>query len=97
MIVHVAAFSWKPGTTPEQIAAVQDALSALPSQIPSLRAYHFGADLGVAEGNADFAVVAMFDDVEGWREYAQHPAHLAVLADLVRPHLALRTAAQFTA
>ena len=34
-----------------------------------LRAYHVGPDLGLAGGNFEFAVVADFDDLEGYQVY----------------------------
>ena len=49
---------------------------------------------GGADGNAQFGIVADFDDVDGWRRYVAHPAHVAVLRDRIRPILATRTAVQ---
>jgi hypothetical protein len=46
-------------------------------------------------GNADFAIVADFDDVDAWRVYQDDPEHQRVIAELIRPHLAVRSAAQF--
>lgn len=69
-------------------------LSTLPAAIPEIRAYRFGPDLGLDPGNADFAIVADFDSVEGYRAYRDHPAHQAVLTGRIRPILARRAAAQ---
>lgn len=95
MFRHVALFRWVPGTTAEQVRAVQEAMAALPAVIPEMRAYHTGADAGLAGGNWDYAVVADFDDAEGWRAYTDHPAHRRVGADLVGPLLAERAAVQY--
>lgn len=95
MFTHVIAFCWIPGTTPEQVEAVAAALRALPAQIPELRSYKVGPDAGAADGNWDFAVVAEFDDEDGWRAYAQHPAHQRVVHDLVGPIRGERAAVQF--
>ena len=46
-------------------------------------------------GNFDLAVVADCDDVAGYRAYATHPAHLAVIAERIRPILADRAAVQY--
>jgi len=59
---HAVVFRWKEGTTDAQVAAVVSALRELPAHIPELRSYHFGPDLGLADGNGDFAVVADVDD-----------------------------------
>lgn len=95
MFVHVACFRWKEGTVPDDVAAVASALGELPAAIRELREYRFGADLRLAAGNHDFAVVATFDDRDGYAAYAGHPAHLRVLTEVIRPRLAARAAVQF--
>ncbi|WP_083947969.1 Dabb family protein [Thermobifida cellulosilytica] len=70
-------------------------LGRLPEAIPELKSYSFGADLGIAAGNHDFAVVADVEGEEGFRAYQEHPDHQAVLA-VIRPMLADRAAVQFT-
>lgn len=72
------------------------ALRELPAQIPSLRSYVVGRDLGLSEGNATVAVVADCDDEAGWIAYRDHPAHQQIIAERVRPHLVQRTAVQHT-
>jgi hypothetical protein len=94
MLRHVVCLTWHPDATVDEVAAVHAALAELPAQIPELRAYTFGPDVGVAPGNADFAIVADFDDEDGWRRYQKHPAHQAVLVDRIRPILASRAAVQ---
>ena len=54
-----------------------------------------GADVGLSDGNFDFAVVADVDDVDGFRPYADHPAHIAVIVERIRPILADRAAVQY--
>ena len=91
---HVVLFRWKEGTTPAHLAAIEDALAALPALIPELVDYHFGRDAGLADGNWDFAVVAGVASVEDYVTYRDHPAHQAALADRIRPHVAERAAVQ---
>jgi Stress responsive A/B Barrel Domain len=98
---HVALLTWIPGTPPATVAAIEAALAGLPDRIPEIRAFSVGSDAGIAadappgSANADLAVVADFDDVDGWRAYQDHPEHRRVLAELIRPNLAVRTAVQF--
>ena len=54
-----------------------------------------GANAGLVDGNADFAVVATFDDVDGWRAYDTDPDHVRMKVELIKPRLAQRTALQF--
>jgi len=92
---HVVCLTWKPGTPAADVEAVGAALVALPDTIPEIRAYRVGTDLGLVEGNADFGIVADFDDADAWRIYQAHPEHVRIITELIRPHLAARTAVQF--
>jgi Stress responsive A/B Barrel Domain len=94
MLRHIAVLRWKPGTTDEQVELIERGLAALPERLPQLRAYAFGRDLGLREGNADFAVVADFDDEDAWRAYAQDVEHRRVIAELIAPVTDVRSAVQ---
>jgi len=95
MFIHVACFRWNEGTGRDDVAAVASALGELPAAIPELRDYRFGPDARLTQENHDFAVVAAFDDRDGYLAYADHPAHLRVLTEVIRPRLAARAAVQF--
>lgn len=94
MIRHIAVFRWVEGTTPEQVAAITDALRALPAQIPELRAYTVGPDLNLGPDRWDFGVVGDFDDPAGHQAYVEHPAHQAVATGLIAPIRADRATLQ---
>jgi hypothetical protein len=94
MLRHVAVFTWNPETTEDDKARLASGLAALPGQIPEIRAYVFGPDARLGNSNADFAVVADFDDAAAYARYADHPAHQALLAELLRPILAERHSVQ---
>lgn len=96
MITHVVTFNWKPETTPEQLAAISAGLATMPGLVPSIRTYAFGSDLGAnGDANMDFAIVATFDSVEGWRAYDEHPDHVQLRTDVIRPWIAERASVQF--
>lgn len=76
------------------MSRVVEALSELPAHIPELKSYVIGTDAGVAEGNADLAVVADCDNRAGWQAYRDHPVHQQVIAELIRPYLSARSAVQ---
>jgi hypothetical protein len=92
---HVALFRWNEGTTEEQARQISLSLAELPSLIADVRGYHFGPDAGLVDTNWDFAVVAEFDDADGWRSYREHPAHQRVLAEHIGPAAAERASVQF--
>lgn len=98
MFRHVVLLRFRPddsGSVDATVRAVTEALAVLPSQIAALRSYEVGTDLGLAADNAHLAVVADFDDEAGYVAYRDHPAHRAVIEDLILPALESRTAAQF--
>ena len=95
MVRHVVLFTWKAGTTAEQIAAAAAGLRSLPAQISSIKAYTCGSDLSLGEPRWDFAIVADFDDADGWRDYDQHAAHDEVRQHLVTPLVETRASVQF--
>ena len=73
MLRHVVLMKFVPEATAEQRQAVEDGLAALPAQIPELRSYVIGTDVGASEGNFDFAVVADLDDVDAFRPIHRPP------------------------
>ena len=96
MITHVVSFRWKPETTAEQREAIHAALSTMPTLVPTIDTYRFGADLGAnGAANMDFAIVATFSSIEDWRAYDTHPEHDRVRAEVIRPWIAERASVQF--
>lgn len=93
MIMHVAVFTWREGTTGEDVARVEAALARMPSLVPALREYSFGSDLGLRPGTADFAVVAVLEQAE-LPLYLDHPEHQRVVREVISPLLATRTSLQ---
>jgi Stress responsive A/B Barrel Domain len=95
MIRHVVLFRWAEETTEEQKQRVAAELARLPALVPSLRAFHIGSDLGINQGNFDFAVAADFDDVDGYLAYRDHPEHRAMISQFILPAAAQRVAVQY--
>lgn len=96
MITHTVSFRIKPDLPAGHVEVITDALRALPGHIPEIRSYTFGPDLGVSsQPNYDDAVVATFDDVDGWKAYDAHPEHERVRAEIIRPWVTERSSVQF--
>jgi hypothetical protein len=91
---HVVLLRWIPDATEEQRSHLEAGLAELPGLIPEIRDYKFGADAHVNEGNFDLAIVADFDDIDTYLVYRDHPAHVAVITERIRPILAERVAVQ---
>ncbi len=88
-------FRWSGEVTDEAKQAVADGLAALPDAIPEIRAYAFGPDAGLRDGNWDYVVVGDFDDAGSYLTYADDPSHQALIADHIAPNIAERAAVQY--
>ncbi len=95
MIRHIVLLSFVESATDAQVQAVEDALSTLPARLPQVRAYVIGRDLGVNEGNASFAVAADFASIDDYIAYRDDAEHRRIIAELITPILASRTAVQY--
>lgn len=95
MFRHVVLFKWHPGSSQERIDALHEELRRLPERIPGVRGFVFGTDAGLFSDNYDIAVVADFDDEEGYLRYAKHAAHVDFVERVASPLLAQRAAMQF--
>jgi Stress responsive A/B Barrel Domain len=92
---HVVMVRFTDGMTDEQKESLRAGLSRLPDLIPVIRAYRFGEDAGLNEGNYDFVVTADFDDADGYLAYRDHPDHKKLVTELLAPFAAERAAVQF--
>ncbi len=95
MIRHVVLFTWDEEMTDELERQFVAELTALGPELKGLRAYHAGRDVGLVEGNFDFAVVADFEDAASYLAYRDHPGHQDIIARLSRPHTKTRAAVQY--
>ena len=49
----------------------------------------------MVDGNFDFAVVADFDDAESYLAYRDHPAHRAIIEQVINPITRQRVGVQY--
>jgi hypothetical protein len=82
MIRHVVLFTWNTTVRERALADVRAALAELPLLIPEIAEYRYGPDIGVNEGNADYALVADFASQDDYLVYRDHPDHKAFIAML---------------
>jgi hypothetical protein len=95
MLRHVVLFAWVPEATDEQKQQVIDGLRSLPPLMSGLRAFDVGPDAGLVDGNADFALVADFDDAPSYLAYRNHPTHRAIIDQVINPIIKNRVAIQY--
>jgi hypothetical protein len=96
MLRHVVVFRFPARTSDASLEELRAALVALPGLIPQIHSLSAGRDLGLREGNADFAIVADFDDAAGYQATLEHPEYLRVINELIMPHIESRHAVQLS-
>lgn len=94
MFRHIVLLRLADDAPEGRAGEIVEALRRLPATVTTLRRYDVGLDQGLAAGNAHVGVVADFDDRAGYEAYRDHPDHVAVIAGLITPVLAERTAVQ---
>jgi hypothetical protein len=92
VVRHVVLFRFNPDAKEADKQSLRAGLTELGGAVPEIRRYEFGDDLGLADGNFDFAVVAEFASPSDFDTYAAHPLHQRLITELVRPILAQRVA-----
>lgn len=95
MVTHIVIFSWRPGTSDEQVRAFSEALDRLADMRKDSVSLRHGRDLALRDGNGDYALVATFADKAGWDAYQADPAHKDFVRDFVTPIQASRLTIQF--
>ncbi|WP_020672441.1 Dabb family protein [Amycolatopsis nigrescens] len=75
MIYHCIRFTLKPGISEEDKAAGLAQMGEHIHTIPAIKARVVGPDFG---GEYEYGAVSLIEDVAGYEEYMNHPAHLAM-------------------
>ncbi len=97
MLQHVVAITWNDQVPPNHAETVSAVLQEMALHISSVREYNCGPDLGISTAlNANYLIVATFDDVDGWRQYDEDVSHNEIRAKYFKPYIASRTSAQIT-
>lgn len=89
---HIVAFTFAEGS--DAAARAQKALNSLAATVPELREFRCGTDAGVSAGNADFGIVAVFDDQEGYELYRDNPEHQRIIKEILVPNVTSRICVQ---
>lgn len=84
MINHVVLIKFKPGVSDSDIEALEKSLDDLPNRIVEIHTYEFGRDLLHTARSYDFALVALFANLEAVQRYQENPAHLKVWQKIIR-------------
>lgn len=95
MFHHVAAFTFKPTVTPEDIDNLTRDLQALAADLEGVVSYACGSDLRLREGSDSYAVAAVFDSADALTSYLNDPRHLEIVRTQVRAMVGEKHSVQF--
>lgn len=91
MIHHIVLFklSLEDELKAQQIAIIREKLESLPEHINELKEIQIGININTKE-EYDFMLHAVLEKEEHIDIYAQHPKHLEIVANLIKPYLVNR-------
>lgn len=72
MIYHGNRMKVRTGADPEEVERALDVLRAQGRDIPAVKSFIVGRE----HGEFDWSAVFVLEDLDGYREYLDHPAHL---------------------
>ena len=94
MITHIVTFVWNDQVPSGHAEFAQTELYAYARTLKGCVSYTCGPDIGINQDNADFAVVAVFEDEASWHAYDTADEHNRIRAEIFRPYVSARSAVQ---
>ncbi len=88
LLRHVVIFGFKESATEADIEEIEDAFSALPSEIPEIQSYEWGLNNSPEKLNPELThcYLLTFASEADRAAYLPHPAHVA-FTEVLGPHL----------
>ncbi|MFM8553745.1 MAG: Dabb family protein [Acidimicrobiales bacterium] len=94
MFTHIVTFEWNDDVPEGHADTARAALEAYARTLDGCISYACGPDAGLGPDNADFAVVAVFENEAAWHAYDTADEHNRIRAEVFRPWVARRSAVQ---
>jgi Stress responsive A/B Barrel Domain len=82
VVDHLVFFEVRAEASPEVVEDLVSSIHALRDEVSSTVDLSVGEDFSGRSGGYTHALFARFENVDGLREYMEHPAHLAVVEKL---------------
>jgi hypothetical protein len=93
MIQHIVLFRLKESVTPGQVVEAGEALLAMKSGIPEIKAVHFGPNLGPSVKEYSHVLIVTCEDMGAVQRYLDHPIHRQTVDRFIAPIRDARLAA----
>ena len=80
MVKHIVMFDFKDENKAENLLKAKEMLEALVVTVPTLNKMEVGINFSKEDRAMDLSLYSEFEDEEALKIYANHPAHLEVVA-----------------
>ncbi|MGH3088499.1 MAG: Dabb family protein [Rubrobacteraceae bacterium] len=84
MVDHLVFFAVREDATTDEVQDLISSLKNLKDEVPGVVELSVGEDFSGRSGEYTHGLFARFEDTDGLKTYAGHPAHLAVVEKLDR-------------
>ncbi len=95
MLHHIVLFTWNESVPTGHPAIAQNELRKYAATLDGVVSYSCGPNAGYTDGAADFAVSAVFEDVDAWHAYDTADEHNRIRREVFGPYVAERKVIQF--
>ncbi|MFK7827308.1 MAG: Dabb family protein [Oligoflexales bacterium] len=87
MVEHIVLFKFKPNTSKDELTKIADALKGLKGKIDGLIDLSVGENFSARSKGFDSGLVVRLADEEALATYQEHPEHVRILTELLKPNL----------
>lgn len=93
-VLHMITFTWKPGTTGEEVDAFHSRIVEFAGRSAGLQMFFAGVDAGLMEDNVAYGIVAKFESQQAFEAYRSDPEHLLIIDEALMPIVSGRSRMQ---
>lgn len=94
MFRHCVLFRWNPDVSDEALESIRQGFEHL-REITEVVSLAHGPDVGVRDGNFDYALIVDFNSQADYKVYAGDEDHRRFIAEVMAPNVSERAGAQF--
>ena len=91
MIKHVVILKLRNAPVEE----IKNKISDLKNKIPQIKHIETGEDIGFDPTASDLCIIADFENIDDLQIYANHPEHINIIQNNIKPYLIKRDAVDY--